>query len=363
LKSLLRNTFFLVFIAGISTNLSGQNESIYEKYDMYRNPFRVFLNKFSITGTTGYGLNFYSHDFQGMFFYQDQQDQLVFSNNVENLNQFFIGYSNWLNDPNSSGANTIDNPFIFPYIPIDQPVNNPALQDPSVLINSDTSDLGFQGTGGSIPISLSIHYSYEDLRFGFGFMYEKQSIKDLNPTSLENVVRPYQPNFKSTSYTRWFGMLGYRFYKYWNWDLIGELQLGKVKAGKAFNNEAITRGLFTNIGVSFENVWSEYFRLIIKPSIDFKRYTINLPDGGSILHKHPTFFLNVGVSINIPDIPRSPMKSDHIQLKHVYTDPKTGRRMEVRGQPITKRQNPKIGENHRKLWRYKRKNKKKLNPY
>ena len=74
------------------------------------------------------------------------------------------------------------------------------------------------------------------------------------------------------------------------------------------------------------------------------------------------FFFQVGVSINIPEIPRSPMKSDHIQLKHVLSDDE-GRLKEFRGQPIWKVQNPKVGQNHRRLWRYKLKNRRKLDPY
>ncbi|MEO1254776.1 MAG: hypothetical protein AAFY41_07825, partial [Bacteroidota bacterium] len=147
-----------------------------------------------------------------------------------------------------------------------------------------------------------------------------------------------------------------------SYDFVAELQVGRITAGKQFNNGAISRGIYTNFGVSIENNWSEYFRVIIRPSVDFKSYTIAIPDGSSVKHRYPTFFIQAGVSINIPDIPRSPMKSDHVQLKHVYTNPVTGKKMEVRGQPIWKRQNPKVGENHRKLWRYKRKNRRKLNP-
>ena len=109
---------------------------------------------------------------------------------------------------------------------------------------------------------------------------------------------------------------------------------------------------------------SEYFRVIFKPSYDFKNYNLSVPGtSSSIKHKQPTWFFQFGISITFPEIPRSPIKSDHVQLKHVITDPSSGRLMEVRGQPIWKRQNPKVGENDRKLWRYKRKNRKKLNPY
>jgi hypothetical protein len=354
---------FIVFILCCSLESEGQDKDIYQKYNIHRNPFKVFLNKFSLTLTTGYGATNYSHDLEGVYFYQDASSQFIFSNNIEDPTGFVSGYANWLNDPTETFISSVENPFGVPFDYLGNPVNNPALLDQQFLVNTDTVDLGFRGVSSSIPISFTIHYNYEDFRFGGGFTYEQQFMSSLRPTAFEVQLRDYEPNFKSTSFTRWYGLVGYRFYQFWYWDFVAEMRLGKINPGKAFNRNAISRGLNTNIGVSFENNWSEYFRLIIRPSLDFKGYTVDLPDGASVRHSHPTFFIQAGISINIPEIPRSPMKSDHVQLKHVYTDPKTGKKYEVRGQPITKRQNPKVGENHRRLWRYKKKNKKKLNPY
>ena len=53
--------------------------------------------------------------------------------------------------------------------------------------------------------------------------------------------------------------------------------------------------------------------------------------------------------MNIPELRRSPIKADHVQLKHVITHPRNGRLEEVRGQPLWKKQNPKIGQNNRRL--------------
>ncbi|MEQ9403850.1 MAG: hypothetical protein RIM99_09710 [Cyclobacteriaceae bacterium] len=337
-------------------------QSIYEKYNIYRNPVKVFLNKFSITATTGYGATTYKHNLSGMYFFQDASSQFIFSN-TELPGSTIIGYTNWLNNPDVGVETSVQDLFDVPFNYLENPVHNPLLGPQQILLNTDSVDVGFKGTSHGIPFLLSVHYNILDFRIGGGFMYEKQFVRDLKPTILENQIRSYEPNFKSTRYTKWFGLVGYRFYQFWSYDFVAELQVGKISAGKQFNKSVIERGLYTNFGISIENNWSEYFRVVIRPSIDFRKYTINLPDGQTIDHKTPAFFIQAGISINIPDIPRSPMKSDHVQLKHVYTDPQTGRLMEVRGQPIWKRQNPKVGENHRRLWRYKRKNKKKLNPY
>lgn len=321
------------------------------------------MNQISITATTGYTSTNYKHQFGGVYFFQDAQGQYVFSNEVENLGSTFVGYTDWLNDPQIGFVTSLENPFDLPFNYLNNPVNNPSLSNEQFLVDTDTVNFGFEGVSKGIPLNISLHYEFKKFRIGGGFTYEKQFSKELKPTSFVDQVRAYQPNYKSTSYTRYFGMVGYKFYQFWSYDFVAELQIGKINAGKQFNGSVIQRNLYTHFGISIENNWSEYFRIIVKPGVDLTNYSISLPDGASVSHKNPTFFLQVGVSINIPDIRRSPMKSDHVQLKHLYTDPKTGRLEEVRGQPIWKKQNPKIGQNHRKLWRYKWKNRKKLNPY
>ena len=328
---------------------SAQESDIYSQYNIYRNPIRVILNQFSITATTGYGATFYSHDLSGVFFFQDADNQYIFSNNLENLTTTFTGYTDWFNDPQVGLQSSIDNPFDIPFDYLPNPVFNPALGERTFLVNTDTTNFGFEGTHHSIPINLMLHYNYLKFRVGIGYSYERQFTRSLTPTNFSNEVRDYRPNFNSTRFTRLYGMIGYNFYSWWWYDFVAELNVGRIRSGpNQFNRNSVTQGLYTNFGISIENNWSEYFRIIVKPSIDLKTYTVNVPDGSTVKHRHPTFFVQVGVSINIPDIRRSPMKSDHTQLKHVYTDPVTGRREEVRGQPITKRQNPKIGENHRR---------------
>ena len=320
---------FLVLTLSFSKIYS---QSIYQKYDIYRNPIKVFLNKFSITMATGIGITNYSHKLSGVYFYQNEQNQFIFSNK-ETLGNDFIGYTNWLNNPQLNASMTI---------------KNPSLSEKIVLINTDTASLGFKGASTGIPITLTIHYNFNKFRVGVGYSYEIHSLTPLKPTAFINQLRNYKSNITNTSYSRLFGMVGYKFYQFWSFDFVAELQLGSISHSKQFNKDLISQKLYTNIGISIENNWSEYFRLILRPSIELKSYTIHTPDGLSITHQYPTFFIQAGISINIPEIPRSPIKNDKTELKHVYTDPITGRKREVRGQSILKKQNQKIGENYRK---------------
>lgn len=355
----------LSFVVGVclganSLKAQQQTADFYERYNIYRNPIRVLLNKISITATSGISLTRYSHTLKGVHFLQQGNSQyLVDKNNTQN------GVQNWLNAPSvstvsSGGQKLYDVPFDY----LENPVKNPLLDQQNFLLDTDTTDFGFKGGGYGIPIALMLHYEYEKYRLGVGFMYEKQYLGKLKPyNDFEGRVKKYEPNIVSPDYFKWYVFGGYKFHSFWNYDFVGEFQVGIIRAGSQFDANSIDRSIFGNLGISIENNWSEYFRVIIRPSIDIKSYTVTLPTGAEINHLYPTFYGQIGISINIPDIPRSPMKSDHVQLKHIYTDPKTGRRMEVRGQPIWKRQNPKVGENHRRLWRYKWKNRRKMNPY
>lgn len=341
-----------------------QADDVYARYNIYRNPIKVFLNKFSWTVTSGYAATNYKHDLAGFYFFQDADNQYILSNQNE-LGSVFSGYENWLSNPQQGAEVYRDDPFDVPYDYLPDPVNNPALQNTQFLANADTMDLGFSSIASTIPVLVSMHYDLRDFRFGIGFQYERHTINPLKPSVMENQIRPYQPSFEQTSYTKIFGTIGYQFYEFWDHTFVAELQLGRAKPGSQINTTAIGIGqnFFTNIGISIEHNLSEYFRVIIKPSYDVKSYVINLPDASSIRHTNNALMVQVGISINIPEIPRSPMASDHVQLKHVITDPATGRLMEVRGQPMWKKQNPKVGENHPRLWRYKWRNRRKIDPY
>jgi len=355
----------IVLCFAVAPGLIAQQVDIYEKYNIYRNPIRVFINKFSWTLTTGYGRTYYKHDLSGYLFYQNRTGQYILPADQSVSGTQFQGYQNWFNDPSLGPEVSVRNPFDVPFDDLNNPVLNPELQNSFFFANGDTTTLGFRGVSHGIPITLQLHYNFlEKFRIGLGYSWEKQFVKPLKPTHFTDRVRPYEPNFNATRYSRLFGTAGYKFYEYYNHLFVAELQVGRIRSGpKEFNRDAITQGMYFNFGVSMDKELSEYFRIILKPSIDIKNYNVSVPGGPDIRHGHPTFFLQVGVSINYPEIPRSPIPNDKTQVKHVITDPDTGRRMEVRGQPFWKWQNPKMGRNHRQLIRYKGKNKKKLNPY
>ncbi len=336
----------------------GQDDGI------YRSPVRKVLNSFSINLSTGYAITRYYHQPSGYHLVQTPAFLALIPDTQEPpTNLSFTGTRNWFNNPMLIDTLMSNRLFEVPFSRLPNPVDNPLLQNQTRIVNVDTADLNYVGYGHGIPVQLTLHYNIDAFRIGGGVIYEKHWLKQLKPSVYEDILRPYIPDFKTINNWRYIGYVGYKFLDYWRYSFVGELQMGVVNSGPAFSSPAIQKGIMTNFGVSIEDNWSEYFRITVRPSIDIKNYIVNMPDGPPIKNRYNTFQLQIGFSFNYPEIPRSPMKADHVQLKHVITDPKTGRRMEVRGQPFWKRQNPKIGENHRKLWRQKLKNKKKFNPY
>ena len=316
--------------------------------DVYRNPLRVLLNQFSITATTGYGTVLYSHQLNSQFYYVENEGQafLVDSNGMSGpLRGEVTGYSNWFN--RLSGADSLSYSFQPPYSPIDNPVLNPVLGE-------QPADFKLRSFSHTVPLTLSAHFNAGRYRFGAGATLERQYFTEFRVLGYDEKI-PFRPDVPPVFFKSYFGMIGYRFYDFWNFSFASELQVGIISGGKNVYTD-VQRSNFYNFGIAIEQNLSEYFRVIIKPSYNYHSFNTN-PEGLTIPHLQQTFSIQAGISINIPDIRRCPLPACHIQLKHVHSGE------ELRGQPIHKHQNPKMGQNHRKLFRYKWRNKRKMAPY
>ena len=364
-KCFLFTAFF--FLALFNKESFGQ--SIYKQYNIYRNPITVALNKVALTVSWGYSTTNFEHSLEGFYLYQTGENQFILpklSNGA--ISDIISGQSDWLNSPKISPAVNIGDSYQIGYNPIESPVNNLEIDSDYLFIDGDSTAINFRSFWSGIPINIVAHHDFNNFRFGMGVNFEKLWSKPLAVVHGRNHYLSYHPNFKSTDFLRAFGILGYKFYSEWNYAVVGEVMLGKIWSSSEFDDNQINRSLFYNLGLNFEYHFSEYLRLIVKPSYEIKDYVVNVPSNGSenltrLTHRYNSLTLQMGISINIPEINRSPLKEDHVQLKHVITHPATGRLEEVRGQLIWKVQNPKIGQNHRKLIQYKRKNRKNSNPF
>ena len=96
-----------------------------------------------------------------------------------------------------------------------------------------------------------------------------------------------------------------------------DVRVGKINMGRT--SPVADASPLINVGVTLEKVFSEYFRVYLRPAYEYKRYALDLPTT-TIDHRNSAFFLTLGVSINYPDLPRSPIKNDKTQMRHYVSD-------------------------------------------
>jgi hypothetical protein len=136
--------------------------------------------------------------------------------------------------------------------------------------------------------------------------------------------------------------------------------VGGFKPGKNFDLSQIKKGVYVNAGVTIEHEFSEYLKAFLRPSFEIKNYTLSLPGSDvTIPHYINAFYVNIGLTYAIPDLPRCFHKECQAQMNHVHGN----REYRSRMHKIYKKQNPLYGENYPRLLKYKGRNKKKMNPY
>jgi hypothetical protein len=201
---------------------------------------------------------------------------------------------------------------------------------------------------------------FERYRIGGGYSFEYVNMGSFKPTNYGSSISSFSPDFSSFFLKKYFGMLGASVYRYEDYLLVVDANIGGYSLGKNFDKSVIKKGMFFNLGVAVEREMSEYFRLFVRPSYEIKSYTVNIPETGeSIKHKFNAFYFNIGATYRFPELRRCPFKTCRAQINHAHGN----REYRSRVHPIYKKQNPHYGENYPNLIKYKGKNKKKLNPY
>ncbi|WKN30816.1 hypothetical protein PZB74_17820 [Porifericola rhodea] len=303
-------------------------------------PFRAFLNKFSLNLSSGYARTFYKHDFTSFAYLRNAQNSYLINAANASPGSVSSGYSEWFS--------TVT------------PAQNLTILEDDRLVRYDSVDGVLKSKGYSIPLNLALYFNLSRLRIGGGVALDFHKANHPEP---EGFLSEYEdPGKVRSTMNRYYVLLGYSAYEYYDLAFGVDLRAGKVNMGSGFDKSSIESSPFFNIGVSLEKVYSEYFRVYLRPSYEFKSYTVSLPEGGpqpDLKINDNAFQLTLGVSINYPDLPRSPIPNDKTQMKHYVSDSK-GNRMLVRGQPFWKKQDPKIGELYPELQKSKRKRKLRL---
>ena len=196
-----------------------------------RSPIRAFLNKFSLTVSTGYGRTFYSHDLSSNVLETPNGPVIVGNYSITPDSVHYTGIINWLNAPEVvQGAARFDTTY--------------------QLLSRDSAAIGYSGIGNSLPLRLTLTFDINRFRIGGGFIYELHSVKPLQP--LEIGKMPYQPNFGSTSFKRFFFTMSSEIYNLKGWMYNLDIEIGKVIYGKTYDKTALQNGVYFNLGVPIE---------------------------------------------------------------------------------------------------------------
>jgi len=298
--------------------------------------FRRVFSKVTFGLSTGYGSTAFKHDLKGYGIIQNggNTKPLIFASSSTTAT-----YGNWVNEFISSSTTA---------------------QPTAFLVNSDTASIGFKSKSFNIPLRATLHVDFDKVRVGGGFSFEYTHMGPFNPISYGDRINSFNTDFSSFFLKKYFAIIGGTVYRYEDYLVVVDVNLGGYSLGQHFEKSQIQKGMFVNLGVSLEREMSEYFRIFVRPSYELKSYKLAFPESSlSVTHKLNAFYVNVGVTYRIPELRRCFLKSCKAQMNHAHGN----REYRSRVHPIYKKQNPHYGENHPNLIKYKGKNKRRLNPY
>lgn len=297
--------------------------------------FRKIISKVTIGLSTGYGSTKFKHDLSSFGILQ----------NPDSLPRIFgaagngSGNTNWFNTSTYSAA---------------------TLQPGNFQVDPNTEKVGFKSKAFNIPIKATLHVEYDRYRIGGGYSIEYTHIGTFKPTAFGSQINNYTPEFSSFWLKKYFGMIGGMVYRYYEYSLVVDAQVGGYGLGSNFNKALIKKGVYINLGATIERDFSEYFRVFVRPSYEIKSYKLTLAElDQTVRHKFNAFYINVGASYRFPELRRCVVKTCRAQMNHAHGN----REYRSRVHAIYKKQNPHYGENYPTLIKYKGKNKNKLDPY
>jgi len=302
---------------------------------------RGFLSQFNLGLSTGYGATFYNHDLKGFGIYQPANGNgvFIFDQAFVDRDTLPVIYTDWVNNPLGIGGliipvDTLSSPIITNGIPV---------FPNDIKFGYDSIKIGYKSTAHNIPLTVTLSMDVDRYRIGGGFTIEFHKMTSFRPTVLTDTLRKFNTNFSTATFKKYFGFIGITTYESWKYKMIADIEFGKINRGKNFNKSLISSGLYFNFGYTIEKKLSEYFNIFIRPSIEWKSYTISIPETSlEINHRQPAVYFKFGATIRMPYLKRCPVKGCKIQINHVHGN----KEYRSKVHPIWKWQNPDYGQNH-----------------
>jgi hypothetical protein len=308
-------------------------------FDPKPRPIRTFISNFNFGLSVGYGATFYSQQMNDFNILQDsEQGPIIYTGEVEAGDTLSSGISYWYNRINYAQAVNDNSEF---------------------RVGGDSTDLRYKSLSHSIPISLSVHYDFKNYKIGAGVMLEYHVPREFRPNQFQDQLGTIEPDFKRAFLQRYYGILGVRIFRYWQYLAGIDAKIGVMRFDKNFDR-SLESGIFVNLGFPVEREFSEYFRAYVRPSFDYKNYTLNIPESANnVPTSMNAIMIEFGIFYRIPELPKCFHKKCRTQVNHMHGEYEYRSRVH----PFYKYQNPHHGQNYPVLIKYKGRNKKKLNPY
>ncbi|SMG12854.1 hypothetical protein SAMN05661096_00549 [Marivirga sericea] len=293
------------------------------------NLFRRIAQHFSAEVALGYGSTRYRQNLDEYQIYSNGSNlYLLGEDSLGNS----VGIGNWLNRPFLT--DTLDTASAIWY----QNTLNESDQNRSYVI--DSLEKRLVGGGNAIPIHLKLHFNYDRYRIGAGATFEINSKANLQLKGFPDYVANYESDFKRFYTRKFYLTAGVRYYDFWDFSYFADIEYGNFRLSEsAFPGGQVSTNNYWNISLPIEKNFSEYFRLVMRPSLDLKSINTTLPTGQSIKTNLWNLQFQVGVRVSFPLFKKCPISNCEAQKEHRHIDKK------FRGQPIYKWQNPKVGEN------------------
>lgn len=294
------------------------------------NFLRKIANHFSAEVAIGYGSTRYRQNLDQYQIYSNNTNlYLLAEDTLGNI----VGVGNWLNKP-----------MVTDSINISSAVNyrsNLNESDPNRNYVIDSLEKRLVGGGNAIPIHLKIHFNYNRFRIGAGATFEFNSKANLNLKGFPDFIANYESDFSRFLTRKYYLTAGFHYYDFWDFSYFADIEYGNFRLSEsAFPTANVSTSNYWNLSFPIEKNFSEYFRLVLRPSVDLKSINTVMPTGQSIKTNMWNLQFQVGLRVSFPLFKKCPISNCEAQKEHHHIDKK------FRGQPIYKWQNPKVGENH-----------------
>lgn len=299
--------------------------------DIKPNLVRFLLSHVSGEVSFGYGNTRYFQNLDNQVLYSGN-GQLYLATLDSAGNQYNL-IGNWLNKPILSDSINVNSPAQY------EP-NNSEL-DPNSPYLIDTLQRRLRGGGNALPISIKGFITYDRFRVGGGATFEFNGKSTMSLKGFPDYISNYNSDYKSFVTQKYYFMAGIRYYDFWDFSYYVDIEYGKFNYTKSvFPRSNVSYSKYWNLSFPIEKNLSEYFHLVIRPSIDFKSVETNVFQTEAIQTKMWNVQLQAGVRLSFPLYPKCPISNCEVQKEHIHINKK------FRGQPLHKKQNPKVGENY-----------------